>query len=124
MGRPFDTLLADLKSYSQAGSDDDRLAALEHVYLISQALGTVSWQPAANLREELRQWLRPRVRLAWARRRLSETVQALPATSDPSILLNRQRWVDFARNELGAALHDYDVGPDGCEAQRCLAPDS
>jgi hypothetical protein len=107
----FDSLLADLKSYSQADSDDDRLAALEHVYLISQALGTVSWQPVVNLREELRQWLRPRVRLAWARRRLSETVQALPATSDSSILSNRQRWVDFTRNELGAALHDYDGAP-------------
>jgi hypothetical protein len=107
----FDSLLGDLKSYSTAGSDDERLATLEHVYLISQALGTTSWQPAQNLREELRQWLRPRLRLAWAARRLNEAVQALPATSDASVQSNRQRWVDFTRDQLGAALREYDSAP-------------
>ena len=104
----FDGLLADLQSYSKASGEDDRLAVLEHVYLISQALGTVSWQPAVNLREELRQWLRPRLRLASATRRLNDAVHALPATSDSSVSSNRQRWVEFTRNELGTALREYD----------------
>ncbi len=115
----FDTLLADLQAYTKAAGDEERLSVLEHAYLISQALSTVSWHPAVNLREELRQWLRPRLRLAWAARRLSETVQALPATSDSHVRSNRQRWVDFTRNELGAALHDYDQA--ATVAQRTVA---
>jgi hypothetical protein len=107
----FDGLLGDLQSYTKADNDDARLAVLEHVYLISEALASVSWQPAAHLREELRQWLRPRLRLASARRRLSETVQALPATTDSNVSSNRQRWLDFTANELGTALRDYDIAP-------------
>ena len=66
------------------------------------------WHQAANLREETRQWLRPRLRLAWARRRLSEVIKALPPTTDTKILANRDRWVDFEKNDLGNALRDYD----------------
>ncbi|MGP0067943.1 MAG: hypothetical protein ACLQGP_30660, partial [Isosphaeraceae bacterium] len=105
----FDALLQDLHAYAKAGDDTERLTALNQVYQISQALGTVTWQPAANLREELRQWLRPRVRLAWARQRLRDTVQALPASTDPGIQANRSRWVDFVQNDLGQALRDYDA---------------
>jgi hypothetical protein len=71
------------------------------------ALASVPWSPATQLREELRQWLRPRVRLAWAERRLDDTVRNLPATSDPTVQANRQRWVDFVENDLGKALGQY-----------------
>src|SRR5262245_39458543 len=54
----FDALLESLRSYAKAETDQDRLVALNRVYQISVALGTVSWAPAANLREELREWLR------------------------------------------------------------------
>jgi len=103
----FDALLNDLRTYSQADNQADRLIALGRIYQMSVALAAVPWAPAIQLREELRQWLRPRVRLAWAERRLDETVHNLPPSSDPSIIANRQRWVDFVSNDLGQALGEY-----------------
>ncbi len=41
--------------------------------------------------------------------RLSESVQSMPAASDPAVQANRTRWVDFVQNDLGAALRDYDA---------------
>jgi hypothetical protein len=116
----FDALLADLRSYAKAENDTDRLVALNRVYEISGALGTVSWAPAAKLREEVRQWLRPRVRLAWARQRLSETVQALPASTNSSVQANRSRWLEFVRNDLGNALRDYDAADSVSQRQMAL----
>jgi hypothetical protein len=103
----FDALLVDLKDYSQASNSEARVAPLNRIYQVSSALAPIPWEPAQQLREELRQWLRPRVRLAWAERRLDETVRSLPATTDPSISANRQRWVDYVANDLGQALTQY-----------------
>ncbi len=103
----LDALLNDLRTYSRADKQADRLTALDRIYQMSVALSAVPWAPAIQLREELRQWLRPRVRLAWAERRLGETVRSLPPSSDPSVLANRQRWVDFVSNDLGQALGEY-----------------
>ncbi len=116
----FDALLADLGSYSKAESEGERLEALNRVYQISTGLSAVTWAPAANLRQEIRQWLRPRVRLAWARQRLSETVQALPATTDANILANRSRWVNFVQDDLGHALHDYEAATTVPQRQTAL----
>ena len=103
----FDALLNDLRTYSKADNQTDRLTALGRIYQMSVALAAVPWAPAIQVREELRQWLRPRVHLAWAERRLDETVRNLPPSSDPSIIANRQRWVDFVSNDLGQALGEY-----------------
>jgi hypothetical protein len=116
----FDALLADLRAYGNAESETDRLAALDPIYQISETLGTIAWQPAANLRQELREWLRPRLRLAWARRRLSEAVESMAATSDPGIAANRKRWVDFVRTDLGTALREYDSAPTVAKRQSAL----
>ena len=105
----FDALQSDLKAYAKAESETSRLEALNRIYLISNGLGTVPWAPAANLRDEIRQWLRPRVRLEWAARRLSDTVEALPASTDAGVKANRSRWVDFVQNDLGNALRNYDA---------------
>ncbi len=105
----FDALLDDLRAYGQAQNDADRQAALDRVYQISEALEGVSWPPTATLRDELKQWLRPRVRLAGASRQLSEAVRSMPPASDPTVQANRTRWVDFVQNDLGAALRDYDA---------------
>ncbi len=105
----FNTLLGELRNYSQAGDEADRLTALGSVYEIEKALEGVAWSPAATLRLELREWLRPRVRLAWAARRLTETVESLPAARDAAAKANRTRWVDFVQHDLAAALHDYDA---------------
>ncbi|MFI5454559.1 MAG: hypothetical protein ACHRXM_03825 [Isosphaerales bacterium] len=117
----FDSVLSDLRSYAKAESETERLESLDHLYQLSSALGNVAWQPAASVRDEIRQWLRPRVRLAWARRRLSDTVQALPATSDRQVQANRARWVDFVQDDLGAALRAYDGAATVVERQASLA---
>jgi hypothetical protein len=105
----FDALLDDLKAYGKADSESSRLESLDRIYQISNVLGTVPWTPAATLREEIRQWLRPRLRLASAARTLKDTVSALPASPDANVQSNRTRWVDFVQNELGSALRDYDA---------------
>lgn len=105
----FNTLLNELRDYSQATDETARLTALGNVYEIEKALEGVAWSPAATLRLELREWLRPRVRLAWAARRLTETVESLPAAGDAAARSNRTRWVDFVQHDLSAALHDYDA---------------
>ena len=104
----FEAIRKDLASYTTAKSEDDRLRALGHLYQISVALDSVSWAPAAEVRAELRNWLRPRVTLAWASRKLVETVRGLPATTDAGSLGNRDRWVQFVGDDLGAALRDYE----------------
>src|SRR4029079_11363737 len=97
-----------------------RLTPLNRIYQMSQALGKVAWPPAYRIREELRQWLRPRVRLAWAERRLDETVRNLPPSGDSSVLANRQRWVDFVDNDLGQALAQYDGATTVVQRQEAL----
>jgi len=104
----FNTLLEQLQAYAGAEDEAGRLTALNRVYEIQAALETVAWPPAATLRAEVREWLRPRARLAWARRQLSDTVESLPPASDPAAQANRARWLDFVRNDLGGALRAYD----------------
>jgi hypothetical protein len=106
--RLFNTLLEQLQAY--AGTEDEavRLTALNRVSEIQSALETVTWPPAATLRAEVRAWLRPRGRLAWARRQLSDTVESLPPATDPAAPANRRRWLDFVRNDLGGVLRAYD----------------
>jgi hypothetical protein len=116
----FDALQSDLNAYAKAESEAGRLEALNSVYQISNALGTVWWSQAASLRNEIRQWLRPRIRLAWAARRLSDTVEALPATTDPSVQANRSRWIDFVQYDLGRALRDYDAADTVSRRQAAL----
>jgi len=104
----FDALQSDLQAYSKAANEGERLVALNRIYEMSQALGTSGWAPAATIRENLREWLRPRVRLAWAQRQLADTVQSFPRTEANEVQANRQRWIDFAQNDLGAALRAYE----------------
>ncbi len=105
----FDALQADLKSFAAASSDNDRLTALNRIYQVSVALKSVTWTPAADLREALRSWLRPRVRLAWAERKLVDSVHRLPPAADPAVKGNRDQWVKFVNDDLGRALHKYDA---------------
>lgn len=104
----FDALLNELKSYTVLPSANDRLAALNSVYQISVALKGTTWTPGAELREELRAWLRPRVRLAWAERRLVDRVKGLPQPADAGVQQNRERWMTFVGNDLGDALRRYE----------------
>ncbi len=116
----FDALLNDLSTYSRADNPTDRLTALNRIYQMSGALAGVPWQPAAEVRDALRLWMRPRVRLAWAERRLDETVRGLPPTADASAQANRQRWVDFVDNDLGQALRAYHAAATVTQKQEAL----
>ncbi len=104
----FDAVEADLKGYGSAKSDDEQLKSLGRLYQESVALSRVSWGPAGEIREGLRHWLRPRVRLAWAARHLTDAVKGLPATGDEAAKENRDRWVGFVQNDLGSALQAYE----------------
>ncbi len=104
----FQSLEQQLQAYGQATDDAGRLTALNRLYEVSAALATVAWPPASELREELRQWLRPRVRLAWARRRLDERLEAVPSSADEAAKANRSRWKAFVDNDLGGALREYE----------------
>jgi hypothetical protein len=105
----FSALLNDFQAYANAQSEADQLVSLNRIYQMSTALNGVAWPPAARVHAELRTWLRPRVRLAWAERRLVEAVQGLPETADGATRANRERWIDFVNNDLGIALRQYDA---------------
>lgn len=112
----FDALLKEFRAYATAQGDGDQLVSLNRLYQMSVALNGINWPPAQRVQAELRVWLRPRVRLAWAERRLIEAVQGLPETKDDSARSNRERWIEFVNSDLGAALRQYDGA--GTVAQR------
>lgn len=116
----FSGLLNDLRAYGRASDDAARQAALDRVNQVSLALESVSWPTAAGLRDELREWLRPRYRLAIARKRLEETLTALPATSDPAEQAKRRQWVQFVQNDLGVALREYEGAESVIQRQAAL----
>jgi hypothetical protein len=116
----FNTLLEQLQAYAGAEDEAGRLRALNRVSEIQAALETVAWPSAATLRAEVREWLRPRARLAWAGRQLSDTVESLPPASDPAAQANRTRWLNFVRNDLRGALRAYDGGQTVQQRQEAL----
>ncbi|MBV8611755.1 MAG: hypothetical protein JO034_30480 [Singulisphaera sp.] len=116
----FDALTNELRAYANAPTDNDRLVSLNRLYQMSVALGSVSWPPALQVREELRNWLRPRVRLAWAERQLRDTLRNLGLAPSPAVQDNRRRWVVFVDDALGSALHDYEVAPTVAQRQAAL----
>src|SRR3954469_13176616 len=103
----FDALRAEFRTYATAPDDNSRLVSLNRLYQMSVALRGVQWGPAITVREELRAWLRPRGRLAWAERRLRQGVGGLRTPPDPGIQGNRQRWVTFVDQDLGSSLKQY-----------------
>ena len=116
----FNTLLEQLQACAGAEDEAGRLTALNRIYEIQASLETVAWPPAASLRAEVSEWLRPRTRLARARRQLSDTVESLPPASDPAEQADRTRWLDFVRNHLGGALRAYDGAPTVRRRQEAL----
>lgn len=76
-----DALLNDLRAYSKAPSNAARLDALKQIEEISSELGTLSWQPAIELREAVQQWLRPRLHVAEASRLVKDTLASLPPST-------------------------------------------
>jgi hypothetical protein len=116
----FDVMTGDLRAYSAATTETSRLIPLDRLYRVSVALGAVSWAPAAGLREELREWLRPRVRLAWAERQLVQTLRTMPGASDPSVQANHEKWRHFVDDDLGRSLQRYDSAATVAQRQAAL----
>src|SRR5262249_52730558 len=96
----FNTLLEQLQAYAGAEDEAGRLTALNRVSAIQAALETVAWPPAATLRAEVREWLRPRARLAWARQQLSDLVEAPPPARAPAAPAHRPARLRLVRNDL------------------------
>lgn len=111
----------DLKDYASAPSENDRLKALGKLHAYFGSLRQVTWAPAARVRQELQTWLKPRVALAWASRRLVERVRGLPETTSEAALANRDHWVRFVGDRVGTALRDYEGA--GSATQRVDALD-
>lgn len=104
----FTAVERQLQAYGTADSESKRLAALDRLYRMSAALAGVRGTPSDELRAALDAWLRPRTSLAWAVRRLEDTVRGLPATEDQAVRRNRESWNQFVADELGDALKRYE----------------
>ncbi len=103
----FDALGQELGTYAAAPDEQGRLVSLNRLHLMNEALGGVAWQPALKVRVALNEWLTPRVRIAWAERRLVEFVTGQKAAS-PGSIENHDRWIKFVGDDLGAALASYE----------------
>jgi hypothetical protein len=103
----FDAIRKELVSYSKATTSNDRLGPLNQVWQHSNSLEGMVWEPGNELRETLRTWLRPRVRLAWAQRRLIEAIEG--TTASPEDAANRKNWTTFVDGKLGNAVREYEA---------------
>ncbi len=103
----FDALKGEMATYGAATTEDDRLRSLTRIRNMNVALGSSGWAPAARVRSALGEWLAPRVRLAWAERRLVEYARvngvASAASADHARL-----WEKFVGDDLGSALAAYE----------------
>jgi hypothetical protein len=105
----LDALERDMAGYGSAKTDAQRLGALNRLNQMWTALSSVNWAPAAEVREALGTWLRPRMMLAWAERELRDSVHRLPVTADPTVQGNRNRWIEFVDRDLGTGLGEYEA---------------
>jgi hypothetical protein len=104
----FDAVQRDLTAYASAPNDTARLTALGRLYQIWSGLRSVNWASAAEVRESLATWLRPRVMLAWADRQLHQAVAGLQPAPSAQEKQARDRWIQFADSDIGAAFRDYE----------------
>ena len=100
----FGALGKELDTYAAAPDEASRLVALNRLHEMEQALIGVNWEPSSKVRSALSTWLAPRVRIAWAEKRLVDFVGGQQATSGA----NSDQWVKFVGDDLGAALASYE----------------
>ena len=97
----FDGLNAELATFATAPDDKARLLSLGRIHQYDMSLWTTGWAPGIKVRTALDEWLTPRVRLAWAGRRLVEYVEAQKKEASPA-------WVKFVDDDLASALASYE----------------
>ena len=100
----FEALTNELNAYSAATDDRARLESLNRVHQLDLALWTTAWSPAIKVRSALDEWLAPRIRIAWAERRLIDFVGAQKVGSPE----NHKRWLDFVGEDLASSLGAYE----------------
>lgn len=105
----FDALRGELANCTRATNENERLVSLNRLHKMWVAIEVTPWRSGQALRDDLRAWLRPRVMLAWAERRLVEKIRSLTAPASPSTQQNRNRWIRFVDDDLGRALREYDA---------------
>ncbi len=91
----FDALKGELATYSAATASNAKLTSLGRLHQMDLALWGVAWEPAVPVRSALDEWLTPRVRIAWAERRLFDYVEAhrgdSPGSTEHSTALEEVR---------------------------------
>ena len=107
----LDAIKRDLSAYAGAPNEAERRRALDHLYKEWSTLNSFGWKTGEPVRDELAEWLRPRVILAWGTKGVVDAVSGLPETADATLKGNRDRWVKFVDNGLNSALHDYESAP-------------
>ena len=103
----FDALKAELATYSVAAEGNARLTSLGRLHKFDLALWGVAWGPVVPIRQALDDWLTPRVRIAWAGRRLFDYAEAHKADSTGSTE-HTMAWKRFVDDDLGSALAGYE----------------
>ena len=103
----FDALKSELAAYAAATAPHAQLTSLGRIHQMDRALGGVAWTPAVGVRSALDEWLAPRVRLAWAGRRLVDYVEAHKADS-PGSGEHSLSWKKFVDDDLASALASYE----------------
>ncbi len=97
----FDGLNGELANFASAPDDKARLLSLGRIHQFDMSLWTTAWAPGTKVRTALDEWLTPRVRLAWAGRRLVEYVEQQKKEASPA-------WVKFVDDDLSSTLASYE----------------
>ncbi|WP_435009234.1 hypothetical protein P12x_000484 [Tundrisphaera lichenicola] len=103
----FEALNGELAHHASATGDRDRLLSLNRLHQMDLALWTVAWAPAVQVRSALEEWLAPRIRIAWAERRLLDFVETHKSDS-PGSTEHSEAWNRFIGEDLASSLADYE----------------
>ena len=115
----FDGLKTVFATHSGAQDEATQLRALDRLYQYARAMSGVAWAPAVEVREALRDWLRPRIQVAWAERRLVEAVRGMTPAAG-AVQENRDHWVRFVDDQLGSGLRAYEGATSVIDRQAAL----
>ncbi len=100
----FDALNGELAAFTSAEDDKARLVSLGKLHEFDMSLWATAWAPSTKVRTALDEWLTPRVRLAWAGRRLIDFVEEKKAAAPE----NAEHWKKFVGDDLSPALAGYE----------------
>jgi hypothetical protein len=103
----FDALKEELATFASSPTSNAQLTSLGRIHKMDVALWGIAWEPASKVRIALDEWLTPRIRLAWAERRLTDYVEAHRADS-PVTTEHASDWKRFVDTDLNTALSSFE----------------